>query len=150
MEVTDSFNFLIGTWAFDRLITDHRTGIQGSCVGIASLTETKLELSDGTYRCGNYYESGELRLERQVVPTRRRLSYSRQKNLSVNLFFLDGRFFTDLDLRTGSWRAIHQCGEDYYEITTTITSDDEVHEHWQATGPRKDYVAVTTLRRQNK
>ena len=150
MEVIDSFNFLIGTWVFERSITDHLTGNQSSCVGIASLTETKSELSDGTLRHGDYNENGELRLGDQVVPTRRRLNYSVQNNWSVNLFFLDGRFFTDLDLRTGSWRAIHQCSEDYYQITTTVTSDNEIHEHWQATGPRKNFVAVTTLWRQNK
>jgi hypothetical protein len=147
MEVADTFSFLMGTWAFDRLITDHRAGTHGSCVGVASLTETKLELPDGSPPRGDYDETGELRFGQQVGPSRRRLSYSRQRNLSVNLFFPDGRFFTDLDLRTGSWRAIHQCGHDHYEITTNVVSDDEVHEFWQATGPGKNYIAVTTLRR---
>jgi hypothetical protein len=55
--------------------------------------------------------------------------------------------YVDLDLRSGTWRSLHPCAEDHYEIVTVVRSPDEVEERWRVRGPAKDYEAVTMLRR---
>lgn len=147
MEVADAFSFLIGRWSLNRLIIDYRACDRGSYQGFASLTETKLPLGNEYGRSGDYLEEGEFHFGTHKGQSQRRLIYCNHMDMEINLFFPDGRFFTNLDLRTGSWRTIHECGADYYEITTTVLSDDEVHEHWRVTGPSKDFSATTTLLR---
>ena len=65
----------------------------------------------------------------------------------LELCFLDGRRFVELDLRSGRARALHRCGEDRYEIEVACLGDDRLEERWVVHGPAKDYTATTLLSR---
>jgi hypothetical protein len=59
------------------------------------------------------------------------------------IYFVDGRPFVDLDLRTGAWRSAHVCDEDRHEIATLVRSRDVVEERWRVRGPATDFEATT-------
>lgn len=63
------------------------------------------------------------------------------------LHFSDGRPYVELDLRSGAWQAVHDCGADRYEIETVVRSASTIEERWRVRGPAKDYTALTTLTR---
>ena len=63
------------------------------------------------------------------------------------LYLTDGTPFVDLDLRSGTWRSVHLCGEDHHEIVTVARSLGEVEERWRVRGPTTNYDAVAILRR---
>lgn len=136
----DTFRFVLGTWSVERSLEDRRTGTCGSFVGSA----TVVEVTDGRAR---YAEEGELCLGAHRGLARRRLLYARRDAASVMAYFADGRPFVDLDLRTGVWRSVHDCGADRYEITTVVREAGVMQERWRVRGPDKDYDAATTLTR---
>lgn len=57
--------------------------------------------------------------------------------LPARIVFEDGRFFHDLDLRRGAWRARHPCAEDIYDGLFIALSPDAWLTRWRVTGPRK-------------
>jgi hypothetical protein len=146
MVVIDTLEFLAGTWTVDRSIEDHRSGVSGSFRGSAVLAGIPGDDEAATISRASYYESGELRYGAHAGTAWRRLEYVRCGG-AVLLYFTDGRPYTDLDLRSGSWRAEHQCVADHYEVRTMVRSPDELLELWRVRGPDKDYDASTTLRR---
>jgi hypothetical protein len=140
MEVADTLAFLTGSWRLVRQIEDHRAATVGSFAGSAVWLPRHR-------RCGvaDYEEVGELRYGAYRGPAKRRLTYVGSPDGAVAIEFVDGRPFVGLDLRAGGWRSEHRCGEDRYQIATTVVSSTVVRERWQVRGPSKDYEAVTTL-----
>ena len=53
----------------------------------------------------------------------------------------------ELDLRDGTWNAVHPCVADTYEIETVVRDAHTIEERWRVVGPAKDYTAVTALTR---
>lgn len=147
MEIRSTLDFLVGTWKVDREIEDHRSRTPGSFRG----TATVVAVEPGQHRSGerraHYDEAGQLYFGTHSAPAARRLEYVTGDGDLVQVRFADGRPFIDLDLRSGKWQAIHQCGADRYELTTIVRSPGVVEEHWHVQGPAKDYDAVTTLTR---
>jgi hypothetical protein len=146
MQISDTLDFLLGTWDLERSIEDHRSGIRGVFSGSAALVAAGQSWSSVAGRA-RYDESGELSFGTHVGPASRYLEHARRDTGSVMLYFADGRPFVDLDLRRGQWRSIHDCGDDRYEIVTMARSHDVVQEYWRVRGPGKSYSAVTTLLR---
>jgi len=143
-----TLDFLLGTWAVDRSIEDHRSGALGSFRGTAVLA-AEPEVGRPGDRRARYDEAGELSFGTHAGPASRHLRYAAGPDAAVvRVSFADGRPFVDLDLSGGSWRAVHQCGADRYELTTIVRSRHIVEEHWRVRGPGKSYDAVTTLTRQ--
>jgi len=147
MQTADTLAFLLGTWDLTRSIEDHRLGTCGRFEGRATVLDTGSGGSSLVCERARYDESGELRFGTQVTRASRRLLYERLSDTSVMLHFADGRPFVELNLQSGEWRSVHHCGDDLYELATTVCSDTVVQEHWRVTGPRKDYVATTTFTR---
>lgn len=143
MHLTDTMEFLLGTWRLERTIDDEHRGTRGEFTGTATLRR-RLSESEGVR--ADYEELGELRWGAHNGPASRRLEFV-QRAGSALLRFTDGRPYVDLDLRGGTWRAVHDCGEDRYEITTTVQADDVVLECWRVRGPTKRYNALTVLTR---
>ena len=143
----DTFAFLLGTWSVRRSIDDHRSGICGSFAGTAALVEAQPGHSSVGPEGAHYREVGELHFGTHRGSASRTLEFARLPDASVMMYFSDGPPFVDLDLRTGAWRSIHRCGDDRYEISTTVRSYNVVQEYWRVRGPGKDYDAVTTLTR---
>ncbi len=147
MVIGDTLSFLIGTWTVTRSIQHRRSGLSGSFTGTATLAWVAGEGMPDALARARYREDGELRYGSYAGPASRGLEYARLGDAAVMLYFPDGRPFTDLDLRSGSWRGSHLCGADRYEICTVARSRDVVQERWRVRGPTKDYDAVTTLQR---
>jgi hypothetical protein len=143
MQIVDTFDFLLGEWALERSLTDHRSRTAGRFEGRVTIAEG-LSGHGGRAR---YDEVGTLRFGGHEGPASRCLELVRLENTVVMLHFTDGKPFVDLDLRSGMWRGDHPCGEDHYEILTVVRSPDEVEERWRVRGPTEDYDAVATLRR---
>jgi hypothetical protein len=149
MEVVDTFSFLLGKWTLERFLRDHRSGNDGRFEGsaTAAIVQAPAGVSAAAGARARYDETGTLRFGRHVGPASRSLELVRLEGAVVMLYFTDGKPFVDLDLRNGTWRSSHPCGEDHYEIVTVVRSQDELEEHWRVRGPTEDYDAVATLRR---
>ena len=135
MEITETLKFLIGAWALERSIADHRSGIRGIFEGSATLVEVPNGRSCNPSGRARYDETGELHFGAHTGPASRSLEYTSLNRKAVLLYFTDGRPFTDLDLRSGTWRSIHHCGQDRYEVMTFVCSHSEVEEVWRVQGP---------------
>jgi hypothetical protein len=138
----DSFEHLLGSWATARTIDDARSGTTTYFVGT-----TTVSLRDDTgARRARLEEVGELRSGSWRGTASRRLDCVGRAG-TVELCFLDGLPFVDLDLRTGRARAIHLCGDDRYEIEVACLDADRLEERWTVRGPAKEYEATTLLSR---
>lgn len=147
MKILDTLGFLLGSWDLDRSIEDHRSRTSGSFHGTAVVAATPMRSHQQRGRA-SYHEAGELCFGTHVGPAARHLEYTtRPGSEVVMIYFADGRPFVDLDIRTGRWQSVHDCGADRYELTTIVLSHRVVEEHWRVRGPGKSYDAVTTLTR---
>lgn len=147
MEIAGTLDFLLGTWEVERSIEDHRSGARGSFRGTAVLAAEPGQAPPGDRRA-RYDEAGELRFGTRAGPASRHLRYAaRAGSEVVRVSFADGRPFVDLDLSSGRWQGVHECGADRYELTTVVVAPGVVEERWRVRGPAKSYDAVTTLTR---
>jgi hypothetical protein len=147
MEIVDTLGFLLGTWRVSRSIEDHQSRIRGSFEGTAALTEPPSGCNFSLGARARYDEEGELHFGTHMGQAYRSLEYMRLDDVTVMLYFTDGRPFVDLDLSTGAWQSNHLCGDDRYEIATLVRSRNIVQERWRVQGPTTNYDAVTTLMR---
>jgi hypothetical protein len=139
MEVDDTLAYLTGAWLLDRSIADHRAGTTGSFEGDGELQTIG--------RQGRYEEQGRLRFGDHDTSARRALDLIGTDAGAVAVRFTDGRPFFELDLLSGTCRAVHQCRLDRYELHFEVGSPGLLLERWRVTGPEKDYEAQTTWRR---
>lgn len=141
----DQLRWFAGSWTFERELTEgaarHRVG------GIATFTETDRRIPDSLYSL-DFLESGELRLDgsEQSLPVERRLVHHATA-AGIDVRFAHGGHYVTLDLAGGSCVAEHPCKADTYLITVSLDDPDTWTEHWQVTGPTKDYTATTRYRR---
>lgn len=138
MGVPDPVAYLTGRWTLDRRITDLSAGQSGTFTGTGEFRPT----DDGLA----YAERGELRLGPHVGPAWRAYTYRRAGD-GLRVEFDDGRFFHDLDLRTGVWTVTHPCRADAYAGEFRVLSPDRWTQDWRVTGPAKGLRLVTTFTR---
>ncbi|MGO8859606.1 MAG: DUF6314 family protein [Acidimicrobiales bacterium] len=143
MEIVDTLGFLRGTWAIARSIEDHRTGTRGSFKGTATLTEVPIGCRVALEARAHYAEVGELHFGTHTGQARRTLEYRQLDDMTVMVYFANGRPFVDLDLSTGAWQSNHLCGDDRHEIATFVRSSNIVQERWRVQGPMTNYEAIT-------
>lgn len=138
MRVPDPLAYLTGSWTVTRDLND--AGRTGTFAGTATFTPDATGLA--------YEERGTLSLPHWQGDSYRRLHYARGSSFGVlTVTFEDGRYFHDLDLRTGEWTAHHPCRADAYEGRFTVLSQDEWHQEWLVRGPAKDQVIVSAFTR---
>ena len=147
LHIADTLAFLLGDWALERTLTDHRAGADGRFEGTARLRPFGGREAAG--RRARYEERGRLRYRDLQTSASRTLDYRATGAGAVAVSFADGRPFFELDLRTGTCRATHPCGDDVYELEFELVGDALLRERWRVTGPAKDYEATTTWRRLN-
>lgn len=141
----DQLRWFAGGWTFERELTEgaarHRVG------GIATFTETDRRIPESLYSL-DFLESGELRLDgsEQSLSVERRLVHHATE-AGIDVRFAHGGRYVTLDLAGGSCVAQHPCKADTYLITVYFDDPDTWTEHWQVTGPTKDYTATTRYRR---
>lgn len=61
--------------------------------------------------------------------------------------FADGRFFHDLDLRSGHHVADHPCSADLYRGEFSVYDAERWRTMWRVKGPAKDLLLTTDYRR---
>jgi hypothetical protein len=148
MRTADTLEFLLGSWDLTREIEDRRARTSGLFEGTATLLlDASAWSSRPSSQLARYEESGELRFGARTTRASRSLMYERLADASVMMHFADGRPFVDLNLHSGEWHSVHPCGDDLYEMVTTVCSERVIHERWRVTGPSKDYAALTKLTR---
>src|SRR5215470_571872 len=131
MKILDTLDFLQGSWDLNRSIEDHRSRTSASFHGTAVVAVTSMR-SDQEPGRANYDEAGELCIGTHAGPASRHLEYTTELGSGVvMIYFADGRPFVDLDIRTGRWQSVHDCGADRYELTTIVRSHGVVEEHWR-------------------
>ena len=141
VEIGDTLGFLLGRWELERAFEDDRAGGDGIFSGTATVA---VPAGSGHAR---WDERGTVHVGTLDGDAERHLLLVDRPGSLVEVLFADGRPYVDLDLASGSWHAVHLCGDDRYEITTTVRTDDELEERWAVTGPSKAYRARTVLRR---
>lgn len=140
LAIDDTLEFLLGAWAIERTIDDHRDGASVRFSGTAEVTRVPAGAV--------YLETGHLiTAAGRRGPARRALGLRALDGGAVGIDFADGRPFLDLDLSTGDALATHPCRADSYEMAFTARGADELAETWRVTGPAKDYSALTIWRR---
>ncbi|MFD0416349.1 DUF6314 family protein [Streptomyces sp. NPDC127108] len=61
--------------------------------------------------------------------------------------FADGRFFHDLDLRSGRYTADHPCAADLYRGEFEVYDASRWRTRWRVAGPAKDLLLTTDYTR---
>ena len=126
---------LLGSWWFDRRLLDRRADLAGCVHGTLTITPD----GDGL----RWHESGEMTWAGRTFPATRTLRAScRGKEWWLD--FADGRPFHPW--RPGEW-VTHPCAADTYRGRVEIGNEDRWRITWEVTGPAKDQLLITRLRR---
>ncbi|MEV0848905.1 DUF6314 family protein [Streptomyces sp. NPDC049954] len=139
----DLFAYLAGPWHVERSAEDRAFAMTGRFRGAAVFGP----LGDGVPGL-LYEESGTFEwggVERAARRVHRWLPGERPGTARVE--FEDGRFFHDLDLRTGHDTVDHPCSLDLYRGEFTVVDARHWSTVWRVAGPAKDLVLRTSYRR---
>lgn len=146
--VPDLRAYLRGEWSVERALLDRASGARGSFAGTVAFTEADdgaalLQHEEGTVRWGGHEGPASREYVWRPGPSAQ----------SMDVYFPDGRFFHTVRL-SGSgtsdrdgWRAQHWCDPDDYRVTYTAVGPHELRYEWDVTGPAKDLLLTTVLRR---
>ncbi|MEV5238389.1 DUF6314 family protein [Streptomyces cinnamoneus] len=138
--MSDVAAYLAGEWTVERALVDLASGTSGIFRGTAVFRASE----DGRLL---HTEDGELCWDGTTGRAGRTLALLPGADGTCDVTFADGRFFHDLDLRTGSWTVSHPCAADRYEGTFAAVSHDEWLVQWRTTGPSKDHLQRSVYRR---
>jgi hypothetical protein len=138
--IPDLGRYLCGRWQITRDLVDRARGANGTFSGIA----TVIAQDATTLR---YVEDGKVSFDGYVGDAVRAYRYDLFDGERAMVRFADGRDFHPLDLRTGVFRARHDCGDDVYLGRIRARSADQLETRWRVTGPGRDLLLVTQLQR---
>ena len=137
--VQDLAGFLAGRWRVRREVVPVRGVPAGGFEGEATFAPIAggelLYREHGTVHIGDHHGEASRTLRYRVDGAR------------AVVCFDDGRLFHDLDLRTGTWRADHPCGDDLYRGRFTVTGPHAWEQRWSVRGPTEAYRMRTRLDR---
>ncbi|MGW1890834.1 DUF6314 family protein [Streptomyces sp. NPDC002004] len=137
--VPDALGFLAGVWHVERTVRDLASGAEGHFSGT-----TVFRPLDGGEPGLLHAESGAFSWQGVTRPAERTLRFLPGEPAgTVRVEFADGRFFHDLDLRSGRHTADHPCSADLYRGEFTVMDQDHWHTRWRVGGPAKDLVLTT-------
>lgn len=134
-----TLNDFRGDWQMDRQITDRLGTMNGTLVGVATLSGVDTTLQ--------YDETGRLTLQggAEMEATRRYLwTFADDK---VDVRFADGVTFHAFQPYGKAAGTTHLCGEDLYDVTYDFREWPVWTATWAVRGPRKDYTSVTRYAR---
>jgi hypothetical protein len=137
-----TLDFLLGSWSVERWIDDALSSDIGTFHGTAIFAKE----SDDDPRV-RFEETGVVRFGDYSGRASRRLYFSEGPGSLIDVSFVDGHHFIELDLREGSSKNHHQCASDGYDVTTVVIDNDHIEEQWRVRGPAKNYAAVTLMTR---
>lgn len=139
LPVPNPVAYLAGSWTITRVLRDTAAGVSGTFSGTGTFTPDGPGLA--------YEERGMLDLAHWRGPAYRKLHYAPVSSERLSVTFEDGRYFHELDLRSGVWTARHPCGADLYEGRFTVVSADEWHQEWRVRSAAKDQLIRSVFSR---
>ncbi|WP_415856212.1 DUF6314 family protein [Sinomonas sp. G460-2] len=139
--------FLRGTWTVERVMLDRSSGARGSFSGTVVFEDADdgaalLQREHGTVRWGDH----------EGPASREYVWRPGDTPDAMDVFFPDGRFFHPVrlggtDSEPAGWHAEHWCDPDDYRVTYAALGPDEFRYEWDVTGPAKDLLLTSRLRR---
>lgn len=142
LPVDDLRAYLRGSWRLTRQIRDHRAYADGAFEGSVSLTDCREGL--------HYREEGELSIAGYRGAAWRCYLFHFPSSGRAEVTFPGGRHFHNLDLRSGTWDALHRCGQDSYRGSFEACAEDRLRVTWRIQGPRKDLLLDSWLTREGR
>lgn len=139
--VSDVLAFLAGRWRVERTVRDLADDLTGTFTGTTDFTAE----GDGLL----HVESGTFEWRGTARPAERTLRFRPAPETpgTAVVHFADGRFFHDLDLRSGRHVADHPCSADLYRGEFSAYDADRWRTVWRVKGPAKDLLLTTDYRR---
>ncbi|MFI7319365.1 DUF6314 family protein [Streptomyces venezuelae] len=149
--VPDVLAHLAGVWHVERAVRDLADGSEGrftgtTCFSPLPATDTDADTDTGGllhHESGTFTWHGVARLAERTL----RFLPGDGGSGTARVEFADGRFFHDLDLRTGRWTTDHPCADDLYRGEFEVIGADRWRSRWRVGGPAKDLLLVTEYRR---
>jgi len=137
-----------GRWSVERTLFDRAAGIRGTFTGVVIFSESD---DDGGLR---FREEGTVRWPASAggtftgPATREYLLRPTDSPDAMDMVFPDGRPFHRMSFSADAGQDGHWCDPDTYRVTYSLRGPDEFSYVWDVTGPRKDLLLETVLRRQ--
>ncbi|WP_232083433.1 DUF6314 family protein [Arthrobacter sp. SO5] len=156
----DLRGYLLGIWTVERTLLDRANGTRGTFTGVVSFTP----LGGGDVQHGtDGPHDGGLRLHEEGTiswtsftgkpftgpATRDYLLRGTESPETMDMFFPDGRPFHRMGFGAQDCLAQHWCDPDTYRVSYARTGADEFRYRWDVTGPAKDQVLDSVLRRRH-
>lgn len=138
--------YLRGSWSVDRTLLDRSTGINGTFTGVVRFTAH----DDGGLL---WREEGTVRwapLDRAPFTgpaSREYLLRPADTPEVLDVYFPDGRPFHRMGFDGQANQDEHWCDPDTYRVTYTFRGPDQCGYRWDVTGPAKDQLLESVLRR---
>jgi hypothetical protein len=138
--------YLRGSWSVDRTLLDRKTGTRGTFTGVVRFTDD----DDGGL---HWREEGTVRwasfdgMPFTAPASREYLLRPADTPAVLDVYFPDGRPFHRMGLAGQASRDVHWCDPDTYRVTYTVVGPDECGYRWDVTGPAKDQLLESVLRR---
>lgn len=136
-----------GRWSVQRTLVDRAAGTRGTFAGVVTFSETD---DDGALR---FHEEGTVRWPAAEggtftgPATRDYVLRPTDSPDAMDMEFPDGRPFHRMSFTADASQDRHWCDPDTYRVTYSLTGPDQFSYAWDVTGPRKDLLLESVLRR---
>ncbi|MEU7645660.1 DUF6314 family protein [Streptomyces huasconensis] len=144
--VAEVLAHLVGEWRVTRTVRDLTDGSEGRFTGttLFSPLPTPPPLTASEKGGLLHHEAGTFTWHGVARPAERTLRFlPGAAPGTARVEFADGRFFHDLDLRTGRHETDHSCAADLYRGEFEVYDADHWRTRWRVGGPAKDLLLVT-------
>ena len=159
--VFDLRAYLLGSWSVDRTLLDRATGTGGTFTGVLRYSGTDgpaVEIGTGADSprddgALSFHEEGTISWtpvhgKPFTGPASRDYLLRPADSPDVlEMYFPDGRPFHRMGFAEHSSHDQHWCEPDTYRVSYTMIGPDEFRYSWDVTGPAKDQLIETVLRR---
>jgi hypothetical protein len=131
-----------GTWSVERQLLDRAAGTRGTFSGVVHFLPTD---DDGGVA---FREEGTMRWPTFTGPASREYLLRPVDRLdALDVFFDDGRPFHRMSFTPEANLDQHWCDPDTYRVTYSYEGPDAFGYTWDVSGPRKDLLLTSLLRR---
>ncbi|XAS64697.1 DUF6314 family protein [Pseudarthrobacter sp. So.54] len=143
--------YLLGNWKVERTLLDRSTGTRGTFTGVVRLTPTEDDgglhfREEGTVSWASV-PGGPASAPFTGPASREYLLRPTGAADTMDMLFADGRPFHRMGFGPQNSQARHWCDPDTYRVNYTKTGRDGFRYQWDVTGPAKDQLLTSVLRR---
>ena len=151
--------YLLGAWSVDRTMWDRQSGTRGSFTGVVHFSDLdhseprrSTPQASGHHHALLSHEEGTVHWAASNgspftgPATRDYILRTADAPGALDVFFPDGRPFHQMSF-TATANAQHWCDPDTYRVQYVYVSQDEFRYTWDVSGPAKDLLLESVLRR---